>query len=97
MIQLQTLNKILKDGDSSFITLNNLGDEFFSDYLNEFHFIKDHLNNYGKVPDIETFLSKFPNFEVLDVRESSNYLLDALFEDRNKRFLASTFNSIRKC
>lgn len=97
MIQLQTLNKILKDGDSSFITLNNLGDEFFSDYLDEFHFIKDHLNNYGKVPDIETFLSKFPNFEVLDVKESSNYLLDALFEDRNKRFLASTFNSIRKC
>lgn len=95
MIQLQVINKILETGDSSFITLNNLTDEFFSDYKNEFNYILNHLNKYNKIPDKETFLSVFPDFDIINVKESFDYLLDALFEDRNKLYLAFTFNKIR--
>ena len=96
MIQLQALNKLLRDGDSSFLTLNNLSEEYFSDYVQEYRFIQNHLTTYGNLPDMATFISKFPSFDVLEVNESTRYILDALVEDRNKRFLAKTFNQIRE-
>ena len=96
MIQSQFLNKILDTKDKTLITLNNLTDEFFSDYKDEFNYIKNHLQRYGNIPDKETFLSIFPDFELLKVEESDKYLLDALYEDRNTRLLASTFNKIRE-
>ena len=95
MIQLQVLNKILKSKDASFITENNLSEDYFSDYKEEFLFIKNHISSYGKVPDIETFLIKFKTFDVIDVSEDNSYLLSELIKDRNTRFLVNTFNSIR--
>ena len=96
MVQLQFLNKLLNTGDSSLITLNNLDREFFSDYLSEFEFIKSHIQQYNKVPDTSTFLSRFPNFDVFEVKETDKYLLNALYEDKNKRQLAKTFNQVRE-
>ena len=96
MIQNQCINAILSRKDSTFITENNLTDEFFSDYKDEFNFITNHLKEYGNVPDIETFISKFPTFDLVDVHESPKYLLNNLIEDRNQRYLANTFNIIRK-
>lgn len=95
MIQLQFLNALLDSKDSSLLLINNLNEDLFSDYKDEYNFIVDHLNKYGQIPDKVTFLSKFPNFDIIDVSESKDYLIDALFEDRNKRFLAKTFNDIR--
>lgn len=95
MIQLQVLNKILKSKDASFITENNLSEDYFSDYEEEFLFIKNHISSYGKVPDIETFLIKFKTFDIIDVSEDDSYLLSELIKDRNTRFLVNTFNSIR--
>ena len=96
MIQLQFLNKVLSTGDASLITLNDLNKDFFSDYYGEFEFIKNHINQYGKVPDKTTFLSRFPNFDIFEVKETDKYLLDTLYEDRNKRQLAKTFNRVRE-
>ena len=56
MIQLQVLNKILQTGDASLITLNNLDVGYFSEYPKEFNFIKSHLDQYGNVPDLSTFV-----------------------------------------
>ena len=95
MIQEQVINKILQTGDASIIVNNNLTDDYFSDCLDEFRFIKDHMNRYNKVPDMATFLGQFPNFDVLDVKENNVYLLDVLTKDKNKRFLAETFNKMR--
>lgn len=96
MIQLQVLNKILDTKDSTLISLNNLNSEFFSDYKSEFEFIKSHIDKYGNCPDKETFLSKFPDFDVIQVNESTDYLVDELFNDRNKRNLARVFNKVRE-
>lgn len=95
MIQLQALNYILNSKDSSIITLNSLTDEFFSDYKNEFNYIKDHLDRYQNIPDKETFLSQFPNFDVIAVNEKPNYIVDELYKDRNTRLMAQTFNKVR--
>lgn len=95
MIQLQFLNYILKFQDISIVTLNNLTVDYFSDYKEEFAYIWNFYLKYGKVPDLETFLNIFPNFEVIDVNEPTTYLLEELNRDKNKRFLATNFNKIR--
>ena len=96
MIQLQVLNYLLHTKDSSMLTVNNIDEEFFSDYTHEYNYIVDHLHTYGNIPDEISFLEKFPSFDVIEVTETSDYLLDKLYEDRNTRKLASIFNDIRK-
>lgn len=96
MIQCQLINRLLDTRDGSLLLVNNLTDEYFSDYLQEYGFIKNHLNQYGNIPDKESFLNKFPDFDVLEVKETDSYLIDELYQDRNRRFLAKTFNQVRK-
>ena len=89
MIQLQVLNSILLNKDSSSFLMNNFSSEYFSDYPNEFNFIQNHLNQYGVIPDQVTFLNKFPNFELFQVNEPVSYLISELYDDYNTRFLAN--------
>lgn len=96
MIQLQYLNRILDTKDPTLITLNNLSVDFFSDYKDEFNYIKNHLQRYGNIPDKVTFLNIFPDFTVLDVKETDSFLLDSLYDDYNQRLLAKTFNRVRE-
>lgn len=96
MIQEQVLNKIIQDRDSSIVTLNNLTADYFSDYKDEFAFIKNHIARYSATPDMETFLSNFPDFQVITVHEPVNYLLEELMRDKNKRFLAENYTRVRQ-
>lgn len=97
MIQLQVLNYLLDTKDSSFLLMNNLTEDFFSDYKDEFNWIKTHYEDYGVLPDKVSFVGKFPYFDVIEVHETPKYLLDALYEDKNRRELTLTFNKIREC
>ena len=92
--QLQVLNYLLTTKDSSLITLNNLTDEYFSDYKDEFNFIKNHLDTYGKICDAETFFSMF-NVERIVVNESPEYLIKSLMDDYNTRKIITVVNKIR--
>ena len=95
MIQLQYLNRVLDSGDPSLITHENLDNSFFTEYKEEFDFIKQHLDKYGVIPDKVTFLAKFPDFDFVQVHETRNFLIDELFSDKQTRFLADTFNKVR--
>lgn len=97
MIQLQVLNKILKTKDSSIIVLNNINESYFSDYKNEFSFIYGHIEKYGSVPDTESFLQQFQNFQIIQVDEPDSYLVAELVKDYNKRKVAGYYNKIRDC
>ena len=97
MIQLQFLNYILETKDYSIIELNNITTKFFSDYVDEFNFIKNHYEQYKVVPDKLTFLNTFKDFEIIQVNESPQYLLKALIDDYNMRQLTISFNKVRKC
>ena len=81
MVALQIINKIIETSNLDIIINNNLTREMFIDYENEIDFILHHNDKYGKVPDKETFLKQFPDFPLLDVKESDNYLLDILNEE----------------
>lgn len=95
MVQLQLLNKILSTQDTSILLLNNLNEEFFSDYREEYRWLKHHIDEYGNCPDTHSFVDKFPNFDVIQVNETNRYLIDELYQDFNKRRLASVFNRVR--
>jgi replicative DNA helicase len=95
MIQLQYINYLLASRDASSLLVNNIDESFFSDYTDEYRFIKNQLDTYGCVPDKITFADKFTRFDFIEVKDSPSYLLDELYDDKNKRMLASTFNSVR--
>ena len=89
------LNYILQTGDTSLLMVNSIDDSFFSDYPEEYNFIRNHLSQYGQVPDRLTFANQFEDFDWIEVNENPNYLIDELYRDRNKRTLAKVFNGVR--
>lgn len=95
MIQCQFINYLISSQDSSLLLINNITEDFLSDYPSEYKFIREHLNNYGKLPDAATFLNTFPDFEYTEVHEPASYLIDKLYDDRNERRIAENYNKVR--
>lgn len=81
MISLQILNKILVTKDASILDRYALTEDYFPGYEQEYRFIKQHLDTYQKVPDEATFVDKFPEFELIDVHESDEYLVNTIREE----------------
>lgn len=81
MVELQIINKILKDKSDSLLSLNEVNSDYFNQYKEEYNFIMEHKEHYGNIPDLETFLAKFPEFDVLQVMESDEYLINTFREE----------------
>lgn len=81
MISLQIINKILNTGDCSILNRYALTEEYFPGYEQEYRFIQQHVDGYKKVPDMATFLDKFPEFEIIEVNESEEYLVNTIREE----------------
>ena len=96
MIELQFLNYLLDKKDTSLIVLNSIDDKFFPNYPKEWRFIKDHFDKYGNIPDKESFLAAFPEFDIVQVSETPQYLIEELYKECQKQQLVTTFNSVRK-
>jgi replicative DNA helicase len=82
VVEIQIISKVIESGDYSFIENNLITSEYFegSGFEDEFNFIQEHYEKYKNVPDKFTFLQKFPDFEITQVTESDQYLLDTLRE-----------------
>jgi replicative DNA helicase len=94
MVELQILSKVLKEGNASILTLNGITEDYFITYPDEYAFIMNHLREYGNVPDKETFLSKFPNFTIVDVTESDRYLIEAFNEEHLYSLMVPIINKL---
>lgn len=94
MVELQVLSKILNDKSMSLVTLNNITDDYFVTYTSEYEFIRDHVQNYGNVPDKETFLAKFPDFTIVEVSETDKYLIDTFNEEHLYSMAVPVVNKI---
>ena len=81
MVVLQCINKIIQTGNYDIVINNNLSKEMFLSYENEFEFIDNFYKKYGKVPDKETFLTQFQQFQLLEVNETEKYLVDKINEE----------------
>ena len=81
MVELQILNRILKEKSLRILKENDITEDYFIQYKDEYDYIIKHLNEYGNVPDTETFLSKFNDFDIINVLESDQYLVDTFREE----------------
>ena len=78
---LQIISQILQTKDISILESNQLTVDYFPGYEDEYNFIINHYKEYGNVPDRTTFISKFQDFEIAEVSESEEYLIDAIREE----------------
>ena len=76
MYALQIINKILQNQDFSIVLNNGLDTKHFINYEEHFLFIKNFYDRYGKVPDIHSFLEKYPDYNYFEVKESEQYLVE---------------------
>lgn len=81
MVALQIISQVLQTQDISIIEDNQLTEDYFPEYKEEYEFIVNHYKKYGNIPDIPTFISNFQDFEVVDVNESEQYLINAIREE----------------
>lgn len=81
MVQLQVIAKILATDSLSILRDNNLTPDYFPEYQEELEYIVNHYAQYGKVPDMETFISQFPDYDNIEVSESDRYLVDTIREE----------------
>lgn len=81
MVELQILNKVLSDKSLNILTSNDIGEDYFQQYREEYTYILQHKEQYGNVPDIETFLAKFPDFDIVLVNEGEQYLVTTFQEE----------------
>ena len=81
MVALQILSKVLTAHSDALIKDNLLTADYFTGYSDEYNFILEHVERYGNVPDKETFLAEFPDFEIVEVTESDKYLIDKIREE----------------
>lgn len=81
MIECQCICACLERKDFSMFRLNDIDSEYFKDYKEEFKFIENHVKTYSNVPDLSTFLTRFPDFQLIEVAETEKYLIDKLKEN----------------
>lgn len=81
MVALQIISKVLGTKDISILRDNEITKDYFVGYEDEYDFINQHYTDYGLVPDKATFLSKFPEIELVEVAESDKYLIDTIREE----------------
>lgn len=96
MIQEQAISYVLQTKDSSLIISNRLDESFFPNYSGEWKYITAHFQKYGTIPDAETFLASFPDFDLISVKEPAQYIVDELYKEHQSNNLAKTFNTVRK-
>lgn len=81
MTQAQIINKILKERNINILSANGFTREHFPAYDTEIAFILNHIDNYNSVPDLTTFISRFPDFQLFEVAETDKYLAETLSEE----------------
>lgn len=81
MVQVQIISKILETHNLSILEENLLNSDYFTEMKSEIEFIQSHFEKYNQVPDKATFLSKFPEFEFVEVTETDAYLVDTIREE----------------
>lgn len=96
MVELQVISKIVNNTDPALLENYGLDAEFFPLYGEQYEFIKQHYQQYGKIPDKLTFLDRFREFELIDVQETDRYLVDTLSEERLYHKSVEMVNSVAK-
>lgn len=80
MIEQSLICKLLEAPDFEIFRTNGVIPEMFLTCRSEVAFIENHYNQYKQMPDKVTFLQEFKDFQMLEVSESTEYLIYKLKE-----------------
>lgn len=95
MIELQVLNYLFQKNSIQLISFNNITEDHFTTYKDQFKFIMEYYNKYSQLPSKETFQTKFiDNFEWLTITDPEDYLVDKLKEAKLYRELVGEYKKL---
>ena len=96
-IELQVISKILTSQDEELVNeLCSFDSSYYSVFSQQIKFILNHRERFGNVPDVFTFLAEFPQINLAEVsRETKDYLVHGLRENKQRILLVDTFNSLK--
>ena len=95
-IELQVISKILTTESLPEIDeLCSLDESYYSIFKPQIHFILEHREKYGEVPDLFTFQSQFPEIQLVKVSEPIAYLLSEMRLNKQHIILLETFNKLK--
>lgn len=80
MIEQSLICKVLDAPDLEILHANGVIEEMFLTCGDEIRFVISHFSRYKQMPDKTTFLAQFKDFQMLDVKESTDYLVYKLKE-----------------
>jgi replicative DNA helicase len=80
MIEQSLICKLLEAPDFEIFRANGVTYDMFLTCKDEVLFIENHYNLYNQMPDKITFLREFKDFQMLEVQESTEYLIYKLKE-----------------
>ena len=80
MVEQSLICKVLDAPDLEILHANGVIAEMFLTSRDEVEFIINHYNTYKQMPDKVTFLGHFKEFQMLEVTESTDYLVYKLKE-----------------
>jgi len=80
------LSKAIQDRDLTQLFQRNVNDSWFLDNEDRkvWSLLKAHFTNYGECPSIDVIKDNFPSYQVVQVNDSIEYLLDELISSRRK-------------
>ena len=80
------VSKVIKDREITPALHRGITDAWFLDDDNRkvWSFLKRHYSEYSEVPTVVTVKDHYPNYKVLDVEDSLDYLLDTMVEFRRR-------------
>ena len=87
------ISKALSSRDLAPLFSRNVNEAWFVDPDNKkmWNLIRDHFFKYAECPSLEVINSNFPNYKLIDVQDSTDYLIDSMLTQRRK---ASTVGMI---
>ena len=92
--EAQLINKLLDTKDfNSIITDFGVEELDFSVCKEQYEYIVNFYKKYKAVPDKESFIAKFPDFELFKVEEPTRAIVDELFENSLFRRGVKIFNT----
>jgi len=80
------VSKVIKDRDIIPVLEQGIKDDWFvdDDLRRVWKFVRDHYINYREVPTAVAVVDNFPNFKVLDVEDTIDYLIDNMVAFRRR-------------
>lgn len=95
-VEVQIISKLLTTQKEQEIdALIAFDESYYSGYAQEIKYIRDHYNKFNEIPSVFDFKMEFPEFVIVTVTESLEYLQTRIRENKKRIMFVNTFNKVK--